>query len=456
MKHIILIDLYLAVSYQVMEKTDVVIEVLLCNMEDGKRLCEKYPDRIKRMLSVKELEEQESVLELDCNAIEEARGVQQKIETQLRRYLTDMNLVKLRYYRGLSFWLGVFRSCEIDGVINIGANHGQLYDGLPVYYAALKKIPSYSFQPFGYKQNFIYDETNQCFVQSTGKNCLNSIPELLKSAGGKYDVYHLQWDEGYTNRGLISFVYKKFGMHTLDLLRAIFLDHSFSKRRELTATSFTSSYTERRKSYRYVKNLERYLKNLEEDPNFSEKYLYLPLQCVPEGRNLNLMVDSQIVLAKMAAEVLPDGWKVYVKEHPHQYIVDNRAKYYYLNFIENFKSKDFYESIKKIPNVSLIKRNVSSEELMNHSKGVVSGLGSVLFEALLADKPMIICDKCHPLAKYKEILRGFEYNGLKNSIEAIKNGYQPDYSDVVKFLDNYVVNEKNGTAENTIRLIMGQ
>ena len=245
-------------------------------------------------------------------------------------------------------------------------------------------------------------------------------------------------------------------MHTLDLLRAIFLDHSFSKRRELTATSFTSSYTERRKSYRYVKKLERYLKNLEEDPNFSEKYLYLPLQCVPEGRNLNLMVDSQIVLAKMAAEVLPDGWKVYVKEHPHQYIVDNRAKYYYLNFIENFKSKDFYESIKKIPNVSLIKRNVSSEELMNHSKGVVSGLGSVLFEALLADKPMIICDKCHPLAKYKEILRGFEYNGLKNSIEAIKNGYQPDYSDVVKFLDNYVVNEKNGTAENTIRLIMGQ
>ena len=125
MKHIILIDLYLAVSYQVMEKTDVVIEVLLCNMEDGKRLCEKYPDRIKRMLSVKELEEQESVLELDCNAIEEARGVQQKIETQLRRYLTDMNLVKLRYYRGLSFWLGAFRSCEIDGVINIGANHGQ-------------------------------------------------------------------------------------------------------------------------------------------------------------------------------------------------------------------------------------------------------------------------------------------------------------------------------------------
>ena len=93
---------------------------------------------------------------------------------------------------------------------------------------------------------------------------------------------------------------------------------------------------------------------------------------------------------------------------------------------------------------------------MNHSKGVVSGLGSVLFEALLADKPMIICDKCHPLAKYKEILRGFEYNKLKNSIEAIKNGYQPDYSDVVKFLDNYVVNEKNGTAENTIRLIMGQ
>lgn len=454
MNNIILIDTDSTVLHELMNRTDIKIEVLISNVEDKKKLYKNYPNRIKQVFSVRELEQRKTtnLASLECDVIEEARGIQEKIETQLRRFMSDMNLIKLMYYEGLAFWTNIFQSCKIDGVICTRTNHGLLYDGIPLYYAVLKKLPAYCFEPIGYGWWYIYSETEQRFVLRYSGKEIESITEILKEKEGTHDVFHIDWN-GHCESKIVLFVSRFFGYHTVDLLRAILKDHSLKKQKFICDVSFTSNYLDRKKSFRYIKRLERKLSTLEEEADFTEKYIYLPLNFEPEGRNLNYTIDSQIVLVKKIAEALPKGWKIFVKEHPHQYMLDNPLNYYFMSYIGNFKTLDFFKAIKSIPNVKLIKRSVLAEKLILHSQGVANRGGTVLIEALQHNKPIIVCDRNHVLAGYSGVLHGFESDGINRSIEQINRGYEPDYTEVLGYFNKYLIDGREKITENVVGLV---
>ena len=117
------------------------------------------------------------------------------------------------------------------------------------------------------------------------------------------------------------------------------------------------------------------------ESNHREKYFVLPLHVLHEWSNYSWMgikYPSIICVIKTISACLPIDYKLYVKEHT-------------TNFPE--KSLSFYKTIKKIPGVKLIDRNVDTDRLLRYSRGIIT-LGSTMgWEGFLIGKPVVLLGK---------------------------------------------------------------
>lgn len=118
------------------------------------------------------------------------------------------------------------------------------------------------------------------------------------------------------------------------------------------------------------------------EPDYSEDmYVFFPLHYRPE-RTTNpdggVFYDQFIPLA-MVSEALPDGWRLYVKEHPIQFAE--------VMFGECGRTIDFYEDIARLRGVQFIASDASSKQLTQHAQAVASITGTVCWEAALLGKP---------------------------------------------------------------------
>jgi hypothetical protein len=133
----------------------------------------------------------------------------------------------------------------------------------------------------------------------------------------------------------------------------------------------------------YIKESLRadYLRRCEE-PDFSgQPYVYFPLHYRPE-RTSNpdggVFYDQLIPLA-MISDALPDGWALYVKEHPSQFSSMLAG--------ECGRTTAYYDDIARLRNVRLIAPDVSSRDLLLNAKAAASITGTVVWEAVLNRTP---------------------------------------------------------------------
>jgi CDP-glycerol glycerophosphotransferase (TagB/SpsB family) len=118
--------------------------------------------------------------------------------------------------------------------------------------------------------------------------------------------------------------------------------------------------------------------------NFLEKnYIFFPLHFQPERSTLpeGLLFSDQLKAIKILSNVLPKNWKIVVKEHPRQLIID------YRNF--HYRSKKFYIDLQKIKNVIYMSSKSNYFELLKHCRVTATISGSVTFDGLLVNKPGI-------------------------------------------------------------------
>lgn len=116
-----------------------------------------------------------------------------------------------------------------------------------------------------------------------------------------------------------------------------------------------------------------------EDPVEGEKYIYVPLHLIPESTTFVQapMYVNELNNIEMLSKAIPAGWKIYVKEH--QSMVGER-------------DVEFYEKVKKIPNVRLVRFNYYDDPKpwIIKSQGVYTVTGTGAFEAALLGKRSII------------------------------------------------------------------
>lgn len=99
----------------------------------------------------------------------------------------------------------------------------------------------------------------------------------------------------------------------------------------------------------------------------------------PEGQEFS----HQHLAIRLLSEALPDGWKIYVKEHPRQLSDYPDIKQ------AHYRSAKDYVKIKSIPNVRMLPPTYDSTELRSHCRMTASCSGSIVWEGMAMGKPGI-------------------------------------------------------------------
>ncbi len=110
--------------------------------------------------------------------------------------------------------------------------------------------------------------------------------------------------------------------------------------------------------------------------NNKEKFVFFPLHVEPEIALLLQapFVTDQLHLIKQIARALPIEYKLYVKDHPQ---------------MAEFRPRNYYQELKKIPNVKLIRPTLKSFDILPHAQLITTITGTVGWEAVMLKKPVI-------------------------------------------------------------------
>lgn len=176
------------------------------------------------------------------------------------------------------------------------------------------------------------------------------------------------------------------------------------------------------------RRLEKKYAHLQSAPDFSEKFIYLPLNVQPERTTCPQagVYDDQLLLIENVAASLPLGWTLYVKENPNQLRPANV-------FSHMYRYEGYYESIAKIPNVRLISPDTSTYDLIKNAQAVAVATGTAGWEGLMRSKPALVfgsvwymyCDG---------VFRISDVESCTKALGAIAGGFMPDKQKVLNYL----------------------
>lgn len=120
-------------------------------------------------------------------------------------------------------------------------------------------------------------------------------------------------------------------------------------------------------------------RNLTKNIDSEESFVYFPLQIDLEATLLIYapFFTNPVELITNIVKSLPVGYKLYVKDHPHQHV-------------RGWRNISFYKSIMNLPNVKLLHHSVNPEELLERSSLVMTIASTTGLEAAFHKKPTVI------------------------------------------------------------------
>lgn len=186
------------------------------------------------------------------------------------------------------------------------------------------------------------------------------------------------------------------------------------------------------KVVRYIKkrfgpNPSAEYRTIESPPDFSKKFVYVPLQYQPEATTSPLagvFVDQRLLVETLAA-ALPDGWFLYVKEHPRQFVFNG------LNF-SSYRYLGYYAGIARIKNVRVVPTETDTFALINHAQAVALNTGTAGLEAVLRLKPVLVFG----YAWYRDCPGMFvvrDTDSCRQAFRNIQSGFLPNCNSLVHF-----------------------
>jgi hypothetical protein len=162
--------------------------------------------------------------------------------------------------------------------------------------------------------------------------------------------------------------------------------------------------------------------------DLNHEYIYFGLHYQPE-MTTNPMAgryQDQFLSIKLISDNLPKGVLIYVKEHPQ----------IYKNQDFQCRFREFYSMIGGLGNVKIVNSDTSTFELIKQSKAVATITGTVGWEALFRNKPVIIFGEVY----YKYCDGVFSVYSKGDIVSAIKlifeENYKPDLNKLKLYLQS--------------------
>ncbi len=189
--------------------------------------------------------------------------------------------------------------------------------------------------------------------------------------------------------------------------------------------------TDRRPRIGYVVPLIKYYIGVRQALRFYDQHatdelpdgnsLVLFLHQQPEASTMpigGLFADQLLVLDLILA-ALPEGTKVYVKEHPYMFEAPAQERHE--------RSVEFYAHMLKDPRVRFVNRTLNSNLLVKNARFVASICGSVSWEAMRAGKTCIIFG----WAWYAACKSCFSVDSVESLKAAFRNAANKSHDDVL-------------------------
>jgi hypothetical protein len=205
------------------------------------------------------------------------------------------------------------------------------------------------------------------------------------------------------------------------------------------ASDFISALLHKRGDYEYLhkryhenmgrfkrKKLLAHYNRLAKAVDMTVPYIFVALQCEPERQTCPTggVFGHQYLMIDLLSKLLPDGWKLYVKEHVSQF-KDYQAA-------ERSKTFDFYNMIASKDNVEIVPLSYTSFELIDHAKASATVSGTVGWESVVRGKPALLFGH----SWYRDCRGVFVTHTVedcKEAIRKIQNGFQVDRNELLCF-----------------------
>jgi hypothetical protein len=316
---------------------------------------------------------------------------------------------KRLYYNQLIYWFFTLKKLSIDVLIfSVSPHSSSAY----ICYTVCKylkiqtvifgntKIPEIVFPKMSIEDvpttKIIPEDTNQS-LNSRRKSEL--IKSFIRNVSGEYqDAIHwttkIQMERDKLERNkfkkLIKLIYiNKWPRYLKKILSLRKVSRNCNYKRNgylIEESSMTNFELRRLNSYRKkkIEQLKKIYRSMCQTVSLDKKYLYFPLHYQPERSSSpygDIYVDQWLVI-NMVSCLLPKGWKLYIKEHPAQFML---CKSGYMG-----RTKDFYNDINKFKNVKMIDSKINPFKLIDNAKAVVTLTGTSGFEAVLRGIPALV------------------------------------------------------------------
>jgi len=291
-------------------------------------------------------------------------------------------------------------------------------------------IPTYDFEKIGEKFKSVLLFNINSTLKSGSINLNNKNLEIyLSKLRGNYDLVldeHL-WDQISSVKNY-SEKKKQFS-----ILLKYFSSRNFSKIFFERKKNFESDQKEKNKSFSdsklsYIQylvykvktilkkwSLYKYYNKISIIPDLKkEKYVLCALQYQPEKSTCPLggIFNDQIMMIEYLRKHLPEEVKIFVKEHPSQFV------YNYSRYGEYFRNKKYYNRITKIKNTFLLDLTCDIFDCIDNSQFVTSVTGTICWEAVNRSKKAI-CFGDSWMNGCEGILTVRNNNDLKNALTEI-------------------------------------
>lgn len=380
-----------------------------------------------------------------------------------RFFYKDKNIDERRhlYYQMIRYWHGVLLKYKPDQIIFSDVPHF-VYDYMIYELARLMGIKTLMFLDTRIPGRLLY------FDNDWMEGSADLKENLRLNAGKDFEVSDLAGD--------VADYYRKFADKNLtqlppniryqkgkySILRRVFpLDKIYSSIRDLSIFRKAPYYLHRfmsrdgkevvRKlskqiSYLFMDNLKKEYSAVQSSVDFNKKFVYVPLHVQPECSTSpqgDIFVD-QILMLEALSVSLPSGWRIYVKEHPIQWLRIGTD-------FSGYRYQGYYRKIADIRNVYLASMQTNSYDLINRSQAVVTVAGAAGWEAFLRLKPSIIFG--YPW--YKDcpgLLRANGAESCRVALQKVADGLKISRQDAV----NYLKSLESATIRGYIAASAGQ
>jgi hypothetical protein len=174
------------------------------------------------------------------------------------------------------------------------------------------------------------------------------------------------------------------------------------------------------------KKLFTHYNRLAQDVDLGIPYVFVALQCEPERQTCPAggVFGNQYLMVDMLSKLVPEEWKIYVKEHVSQFKVYQAA--------ERSKSVEFYNMIAAMPKVELVPLTYTSFDLIDSARASATVSGTVGWESVVRGKPTLLFGHSW-YRDCKGVFLAHTVEDCENAIREIKNGYKINMYEVKCF-----------------------